>query len=127
VVRSWAGALSERDFRLFFTGYLTSYFGSQMVPVAVTFAVLNNGGTAADVGYVLAAETVPLVVFLPIGYAIVGPLAGLLSITGTLWLAVAWSVLTTAGVLVVPSVWRLRAPAPSAPEPPAPAPAPEPT
>jgi MFS family permease len=67
VAGSWAGALSERDFRLFFTGYLTSYFGSQMVPVAVTFAVLNTGGTAADVGYVLAAETVPLVVFLLVG------------------------------------------------------------
>lgn len=67
VVRSWAGVLAERDFRLFFTGYLTSFFGSQMVPVAVTFAVLNNGGTAADVGYVLAAETVPLVVFLLVG------------------------------------------------------------
>jgi Na+/melibiose symporter-like transporter len=67
MVRSWAGALAERDFRLFFTGYLTSYFGSQMVPVAVTFAVLNSGGTAADVGYVLAAETVPLVVFLLVG------------------------------------------------------------
>ena len=67
MVRSWAGALAERDFRLFFTGYLASYFGSQMVPVAVTFAVLNTGGTAADVGYVLAAETVPLVVFLLVG------------------------------------------------------------
>ena len=65
--RSWAGVLAERDFRLFFTGYLTSYFGSQLVPVAVTFAVLNNGGSAADVGYVLAAETVPLVVFLLVG------------------------------------------------------------
>ena len=60
--------------------------------------------------------------FVPLGYAIVGPLAGLLSITGTLWLAVAWSVLTTAGVLVVPSVWRLRAPAPSAPASPDPGP-----
>ena len=67
VVRSWSGVLAERDFRLFFSGYLTSFFGSQMVPVAVTFAVLNNGGTAADVGYVLAAETVPLVVFLLVG------------------------------------------------------------
>jgi MFS family permease len=63
----WLGVLGERDFRLLFTGYLTSFVGSQMVPVAVTFAVLDSGGSAAEVGWVLAAETVPLVVFLLAG------------------------------------------------------------
>ncbi len=38
-----------------------------MVPVALTFAVLNQGRGTADVGYVLAAETVPLVALLLIG------------------------------------------------------------
>jgi MFS family permease len=53
------GVLGERNFRLFFTGYATSLFGAAMVPL--TFAVLNQGYGATDVGYVLAAETVPLV------------------------------------------------------------------
>jgi hypothetical protein len=38
-----------------------------MVPVALTFAVLNEGHGTADVGYVLAAETVPLVALLLVG------------------------------------------------------------
>jgi MFS family permease len=61
------GALAERDFRLFFTGYATSLVGAAMVPVALTFAVLQQGRSAEDVGYVLAAETVPLVILLLAG------------------------------------------------------------
>ena len=64
------GVLAERDFRLFFTGYTTSLVGAAMVPVALTFAVLNEGRSPADVGYVLAAETVPLVVLLLAGGAV---------------------------------------------------------
>jgi MFS family permease len=61
------GVLSERNFRLFFTGYVTSLVGSAMVPVALTFAVLNQGYGPAAVGYVLGAQTVPLVVLLLAG------------------------------------------------------------
>jgi MFS family permease len=61
------GVLGERDFRLFFTGYTTSLVGAAMVPVALSFAVLQEGRSASDVGYVLAAETVPLVVLLLFG------------------------------------------------------------
>jgi MFS family permease len=61
------GVLGERDFRLFFTGYTTSLVGAAMVPVALTFAVLQEGRPASDVGYVLAAETVPLVALLLFG------------------------------------------------------------
>ncbi len=63
----WLGVLAERDFRLFFIGYSTSLVGAAMVPVALTFAVLQEGRATADVGYVLAAETVPLVVLLLAG------------------------------------------------------------
>src|SRR5229473_2018985 len=49
------------------TGYTTSLVGAAMVPVALTFAVLQEGRPTADVGYVLAAETVPLVVLLLAG------------------------------------------------------------
>ena len=61
------GVLGERNFRLFFTAYITSLVGSAMVPVALTFAVLDQGDGTAAVGYVLAAETVPLVVLLLLG------------------------------------------------------------
>jgi hypothetical protein len=56
------GVLGERDFRLFFTGYAASLVAAAMVLVALTFAVLQEGRPASDVGLVLAAETVPLVV-----------------------------------------------------------------
>jgi MFS family permease len=61
------GALGERNFRLFFIGYATSLIGGMMVPVALTFAVLNHGFGTADVGYVLATETAPLVALLLLG------------------------------------------------------------
>jgi MFS family permease len=58
--------LEERNFRLFFIGRTASQIGSGMAPVAIVFAVLEHG-TASDVGYVLAAETVPLVILLLVG------------------------------------------------------------
>ncbi|MGH3401088.1 MAG: MFS transporter [Streptosporangiaceae bacterium] len=70
-VRGWLpdrrGVLGERDFRLFFTGYVVSLVGAAMVPVALTFGVLERGGSAGEVGEVLAAETVPLLVLLLFG------------------------------------------------------------
>jgi MFS family permease len=61
------GVLRERNFRLFFSGYAASLFGSSMVPVALSFAVLNEGHGADAIGYVLAAETIPLVALLLAG------------------------------------------------------------
>jgi MFS family permease len=67
-LESWVGALRERNFRLYFLGQLTSAVGTGMTPVALSFAVLAlPHGSASDVGAVLAAETVPLVVFLLVG------------------------------------------------------------
>jgi MFS family permease len=58
--------LQERNFRLFFIGQTTSQIGTGMAPVAIAFAVLAHGN-ASDVGYVLAAGTVPLVILLLVG------------------------------------------------------------
>lgn len=60
-------ALRERDFRRFFLGYATSLFGSSMASVAVAFAILGNGGGGAELGAVLAARTLPLVLILLAG------------------------------------------------------------
>jgi Major Facilitator Superfamily len=54
--------LRGRRFRRFYLGYLTSLFGTSMSAVAVTFAVLDDGGTAADLGYVMAARILPQVI-----------------------------------------------------------------
>ena len=62
----WSRPLRERNFRLFFIGQTTSQIGTGMAPVAIAFAVLAHGN-ASDVGYVLAAGTVPLVVLLLVG------------------------------------------------------------
>jgi MFS family permease len=66
VRRPW-GALSEREFRLLFVGQLTSAFGDRLAPIALAFAVLDLTGSAADLGYVLAAQTVPMLFLVALG------------------------------------------------------------
>ena len=61
------GALADRNFRLFFIGHATSQLGTGMVGVALSFAVLDLTGSVSDLGLVLAAQTVPLVLFLLVG------------------------------------------------------------
>jgi MFS family permease len=61
------GVLHERDFRLLFTGQVVSQFGDSITPVALAFALLDLTGRVADLGYVFAARSVPLVAFLLIG------------------------------------------------------------
>jgi MFS family permease len=62
------GALQERDFRLFFIGQTTSLLGDGMVPVALAFAVLDlTHNSVADLGYVLASRSIPMIGFLLIG------------------------------------------------------------
>jgi MFS family permease len=60
-------ALKERPFRLLFIGQAVSLLGDGMVGVALAFAVLEETGSASDLGVVLAARTVPLVAFLLVG------------------------------------------------------------
>ena len=56
--------LHDRDFARFFAGYATSLLGTSMSSLAVSFAVLDNGGTASDLGLVLAAGIVPQILFM---------------------------------------------------------------
>ena len=62
------GALRERQFRLLWLGQATSTLGDGLVPVALAFAViqsLDRGPTA--LGIVLAAQALPVVVFVLAG------------------------------------------------------------
>jgi MFS family permease len=59
--------LRLRDFRLVFGAFAVSVLGDRMVSIALAFAVLELGGSATDVGAVLAARTFPLIATLLIG------------------------------------------------------------
>ena len=61
------GVLGERDFRLLFLGRTTSFVGGSFAAVALAFAVLDLTGSKADLGYVLAARSVPQLIFLLVG------------------------------------------------------------
>jgi len=69
-LRQRAGVLAETNFRRFYTGYVTSLFGSSMSAVAVAFAVLDSGKHATGLGYVFAAGVVPQVLVLPVAGAV---------------------------------------------------------
>jgi Transmembrane secretion effector len=58
------GVLYGRNFRRFYAGYATSLLGTSMSAVAITFAVLDSGGTPTGLGLVFAANIVPMVAFL---------------------------------------------------------------
>src|SRR5262245_17109721 len=61
-------ALRERRFRLLWLGQTTSTLGDGLVPVALSFAVIQTlDGSATQLGIVLAAQTVPLVLFVLVG------------------------------------------------------------
>lgn len=50
-------------------------------------------------------------VLMPIGFAVVGPLSDAIGITETLWLSLGVMLTTWALILMLPSVWAIRAPA----------------
>ena len=60
-------ALKERQFRLLWLGQAISALGDALVPLALTFAVLDMTGSAADLGLVFAAFMGARVIFILIG------------------------------------------------------------
>ncbi|WP_441248264.1 MFS transporter [Kitasatospora sp. McL0602] len=61
--------LRQTHFRWFFAGRLVSLLGSSMAPVALAFAVLDSAPGSGDLGVILAARMLPLLVFLLLGGA----------------------------------------------------------
>jgi predicted MFS family arabinose efflux permease len=62
------GALREREFRNLYAGQAVSVVGDGLLPVALSFAVLEDlGGGAGELGIVLAANAVALAAFALIG------------------------------------------------------------
>jgi MFS family permease len=66
VLRNFA-ILRNREFRLLFGGQIVSVFGDRLSSLALAFAVLGIGGSASDVGFVLAADVVALVAGVLVG------------------------------------------------------------
>lgn len=61
------GVLRLRDFRLLFGAQAVSVLGDRMVAIALAFAVIELGGSASEIGIVLAARTLPMVLTLLVG------------------------------------------------------------
>lgn len=59
--------LAQRDFRLLLVGRTVSLLGTGLAGIALTFAALDLGGSATELGVVLAARSLPMVVFLLFG------------------------------------------------------------
>lgn len=65
------GLLRERNFAVFLAGFATSMIGAQMAGIALVFAVLGSGGSPTEVGLVLTARILPLVLFM-LGGGVIG-------------------------------------------------------
>jgi predicted MFS family arabinose efflux permease len=62
-----AAALRERNFRLLASARTISFFGTNLAPIAVAFAVLGLTGSASDVGFAFAAWTLAQISTLLVG------------------------------------------------------------
>src|ERR671930_2392704 len=60
------GVLAERNFGLLFLGQATSAFGDRLAPIALAFAVLDRTVSASDLGFVLAAQTLPMLLLVAV-------------------------------------------------------------
>ena len=65
--RSSTAPLREREFRLLFAGRTIALVGGSIAPVALAFAVLDLTGSKTDLGLILAAREIPLIIFLLVG------------------------------------------------------------
>src|SRR2546426_6894548 len=102
------GPLRERNFRLLAGARTISFFGTNLAPIAVAFAVLDVTRSATDVGLAFAAWTLAQISTLLIGGVVADRLPRRLVMVGsdTANLCVRW----TMGALLVSGharVWEL--------------------
>jgi MFS family permease len=75
--------LRIRNFGLLFGARCVSFLGNAMAPVALAFAILELTGSASALGIVLAARTVPQLIFLLVGGVIADRLPRHLVLVGS--------------------------------------------
>jgi MFS family permease len=103
-----SGPLRIRDFRLLFGARAISYVGTYLAPIAVAFAILDNGGGATAVGLGFAAWTLAQVAMLAVGGVVGDRLPRRLVMVGSDVASAA--VRTAMGVLLLSGhaeVWQL--------------------
>jgi MFS family permease len=103
-----AGPLRLRAFRLLFAARAISYVGTYLAPIAVAFAILDNGGGATAVGLSFAAWTLGQVTMLAFGGVVGDRIPRRLVMVGSDVASTA--VRTTMGVLLLSGhaqVWQL--------------------
>ena len=61
------GVLEDPQFRRYYLGQATSWLGDGLLPVAISFAVLELTGSATDLGLVLAVRMVSVIAFILVG------------------------------------------------------------
>jgi MFS family permease len=66
-VSRYAGVLGERNFRVLYIGRAVSITGDKIAPIALAFAVLALTDSPADLGFVLSARVIVMVVLLLVG------------------------------------------------------------
>ncbi|HEY1563841.1 MAG TPA: MFS transporter [Gaiellaceae bacterium] len=102
------GPLGLRDFRFLFAARAISYVGTYLAPIAVAFAILDNGGGATAVGLSFAAWTLAQVAMLAFGGVLGDRLPRRVVMVGSDVASTA--VRTTMGVLLLSGhaeVWEL--------------------
>ena len=103
-----AGPLRLPDFRYLFAARAISYIGTYLAPIAVAFAILDNGGGATAVGLSFAAWTLAQVAMLAFGGVVGDRVARRTVMIGSDVASTA--VRTTMGVLLISGhaqVWQL--------------------
>jgi MFS family permease len=100
--------LAKPDFRRFYVGNATSQLGDGMMGVAISFAVIRLTGSAAELGYVLSARSMSLIVMLLFG-GVIADRFPRLRVMITADLARCLSQATTAGLLITghAQIWEL--------------------
>ena len=61
-----------------------------------------------DVPRVSAYGWLGALLFVPLGYAVVGPVAARIGVDATLWVGAGWVIMSTAALLTVPGIRALR-------------------
>ncbi|MFC5664219.1 MFS transporter [Kitasatospora misakiensis] len=101
---SWA----SRNFRIQTAATVISGLGNAGAPIATAFAILDGGGSTADVGYVTAARLLPTVLLLIIGGALADRLPRHHVMVGAnLFSAVSQGALAALVLAGEPTLWQL--------------------
>jgi uncharacterized MAPEG superfamily protein len=89
---------------------LASFLGGMGIAVHLTlwFTVFQQQVPERAQSRVSAYDTLGSFVLMPLGMAVVGPVAEAIGVAATLWVAVAAMWLSWIAILSLPSVWRIR-------------------